>query len=135
VSATKTTIVAILVVLLTFTAGVMVGVFASHMMILRGGHGASLFPARAMVHRLDRRLDLTNAQRAQVEQIIRRHHARIDGMWDDLHPRIRTEIDQANADISRILTPEQRAKFEQLKFHIGGRFGSREGTERRGSTK
>lgn len=134
-SATKTTIVAILVVLLTFTAGVMVGVFASHMMILRGGHGASLFPTTAMVNRLDRRLDLTDAQRAQVEQIIRRHHARIDGMWDDLRPRMHAEIDKANAEISAILTPEQRAKFERLKFHVGGRFGSREDKERTGSTK
>lgn len=134
-SATKTTVVAILVVLLTFTAGVMVGVFASHMMILRGGHGAPLFPAKAMVNRLDRRLDLTDAQRAQVEQIIRRRHARIDGLWDDLRPRMRTEMDQANAEISAILTPEQRAKFERLKFHVGGRFGSREGTERTGSTR
>ena len=133
-SATKTTIVAVLVVLLTFTAGVMVGVFASHMMILRGGHGAGFFPTKAMVHRLDRRLDLTDAQRAQVEQIIRRHHARIDGMWDDVHPRIRTEIDQANAEISRILTPKQRVKFERLKFHVG-RFGSREDKVRTGSTK
>jgi Spy/CpxP family protein refolding chaperone len=135
VSATKTTIVAILVVLLTFTAGVMVGVFASHMMILRGGHGAPLFPTKAMVNRLDRRLDLTDAQRAQVEQIIRRHHARIDGMWDDLHPRMRAEINQANAEISAILTPEQRAKFERLKFHVGLRSGSREGTGQTGSTR
>jgi Spy/CpxP family protein refolding chaperone len=116
--------VAIVVVLLTFTAGVMVGVFASHMMILHGGHGASLFPTTAMVNRLDRRLDLTDAQRAQVEQIIRRHHARIDGMWDDLRPRMHAEIDQANAEIAHILTPEQRAKFERLKFHVG-RSGSR----------
>jgi Spy/CpxP family protein refolding chaperone len=135
VSATKTTTVAILVVLLTFTAGVMVGVLASHLMILHGGHGASLFPTTAMVNRLDRRLDLTDAQRAQVEQIIRRHHARIDGMWDDLRPRMRAEIDQANAEISRILTPEQRAKFERLKFHVGGRSDSPTDTARTGSTR
>lgn len=128
-SATKTTIVALLVVLLTFTAGVMVGVFASHMMILRGGHGAPLFPARAMANRLDRRLDLTDAQRAKVEQIIRRSHDRIDGMWNDVRPRMREEIDRANAEISAILTPEQRAKFERLKFHMGAR-GSREDTRR-----
>ena len=134
-SATKTTIVAILVVLLTFTAGVMVGVFASHMMILRGGHGAPLFPARAMANRLDRRLDLTDAQRAQVEQIIRRSHANIDGMWDGMRPRMRAEIDKANAEISAILTPEQRVKFEQLKFHLGGRFGSRGDREQTGSTR
>ena len=131
-SATKTTIVAIVVVLLTFIAGVMVGVFASHMIILRGAHGAALFPTKAMVNRLDRRLDLTDAQRAQVEQIIRRSHARIDGIWDDVHPRIHAELEQANKEISRILTPEQRAKFERMKFHLGSRFGSREdksGTE------
>jgi Spy/CpxP family protein refolding chaperone len=132
VSATKTTIVAVVVVFLTFIAGVMVGVFASHMMILRGGHGAALFPTKAMVNRLDRKLDLTDAQRAQVEQIIRRRHARIDGIWDGVHPRIHAELEQANKEISRILTPEQRAKFERMKFHLGSRFGSREdksGTE------
>lgn len=134
-SATKTTIVAVLVVVLTFTAGVMVGVFASHMMILRGGHGAAFFPTKAMVNRLDRRLDLTDAQRAQVEEIIRRRHARIDGLWGDLRPRVRAEVEQANAEISRILTPEQRAKFDRLKFHLDGRFGNREGTSRRGSTR
>lgn len=134
-SATKTTIVAIVVVLLTFTAGVMVGVFVSHIMILRGGHGAPFFPTTAMVNRLDRRLDLTEAQRAQVEQIIRRSHARIDGMWDDMRPRMHAEIDKANAEISRILTPEQRAKFERLKFHVGGRSDNREGRAQKGSTR
>jgi Spy/CpxP family protein refolding chaperone len=123
VSATKTTIVAILVVLLTFTAGFMAGVFASHMMILRGGHGAPFFPM-AMVNRLDRRLDLTDAQRAQVEEIVRRHHDRIDGLWNDLRPRVRAEVDAANVEISRVLTPEQRLKFDRLKFHLGGRGGS-----------
>lgn len=134
-SATKTTTVAVVVVLLTFIAGVMVGVFASHMMILHGGHGATLFPTKAMVNRLDRRLDLTDAQRAQVEQIIRRSHARIDGIWDDVHPRIHAELDQANKEISRILTPEQRAKFERMKFHLGSRFGSREDKSRTEPTR
>ena len=129
-SATKTTIVAILVVVLTFTAGAMVGVFASHMMILRGAHGAPFFPTTAMVNRLDRRLDLTDAQRAQVEQIIRRRHANIDKLWSDMRPRMRTEIEQTNAEISRILTPEQRKKFDQLKFHLGARSAGRERTRR-----
>ncbi|MDP9190760.1 MAG: hypothetical protein M3P06_03555 [Acidobacteriota bacterium] len=129
-SATKTTIVAILVVVLTFTAGAMVGVFASHMMILRGGHGAPFFPTKAMVNRLDRRLDLTDAQRAQVEQIIRRRHANINKLWSDMRPRMRSEIEQTNAEISRILTPEQRKKFDRLKFHLGARSGGREDTRR-----
>ena len=35
------------------------------------------------------------------------------------------DTDQTNDEISRILTPEQRAKFEKLKFHFGARSGSR----------
>jgi len=121
VSATKTTIVAILVVVLTFTAGVVVGVFTSHVMILRGGHGAEMFPTRALVNRLDRRLDLSDAQRAQVEEIIRRRHARIAELRTGMTPRIHAEVQAANDEITRVLTPEQRKKFERLKFHLGGR--------------
>jgi Spy/CpxP family protein refolding chaperone len=125
VSAAKTTIVAIFVVVVTFTAGIAVGVFAAHVVHVRGEHMPSVFPTRMMVNRLDRRLDLTDAQRAQVEQIIRRHHGAITA-------RVRTEIEQANAEITRILTPEQRKKFERIKLHLGARH---EGRARTGSTR
>lgn len=118
-SATKTTLVALLVVALVFVAGIAVGVFGAHMMILHGGPGAAMFPTTALVNRLDRRLDLSDAQRAQVERIIRRHHANIDGIWSSMHPRIRAEVEAANAEITRVLTPEQRAKFDRMKFHLG----------------
>jgi Spy/CpxP family protein refolding chaperone len=119
VSATKTTIVAILVVVLTFSAGMVAGIFTSHVMILRGLHGAPSFPTRALVNRLDRRLDLSDAQRAQVEEIIRRRHERIDEIWLSIHPRVHAEVQAANAEIARVLNPEQRAKFEKMKFHLG----------------
>ncbi len=120
-SATNTTIVAILVVAVTFTAGVAVGVFATHVVHVRGEHMPPVFPTKMMVNRLDRRLDLTDQQRAQVEQIIRRHHTAITTMWRGLHPRVHSEIEQANAEITRILTPEQRKKFERIKLHISAR--------------
>jgi Spy/CpxP family protein refolding chaperone len=125
VSAAKTTIVAILVVIVTFTAGVMVGVFATHLVHVRGEHLPSVFPTKMMVNRLDRRLDLTDAQRAQVEQIIRRHHGAITA-------RVHAEIEQANVEITRTLTPEQRKKFERIKLHLGARHGGR---ARTGSTR
>ena len=128
-SAAKTTIVAILVVVVTFTAGVAVGVFATHVVHVRGEHMPSVFPAKMMVKRLDRRLDLSDQPRAQVEQIIRRHHTAITAMWQDLHPRVHAEIEQANVEITRILTPEQRKKFERIKLHLGGRRGGRARTE------
>ena len=117
-SATKTTIVALLVIALTFTAGVMVGVFVAHIH-MRGE--PSMLPAKLMVNRLDHRLDLTDAQRAQVEAIIRRHHTAISSIWEGMHPRVRAEIEQANDEITRILTPEQRRKFERIKLHLGAR--------------
>ena len=116
--ASKTTVIAIVVVVLTFIAGMAVGVFTSHMMILRGGHGAGYFPTRALVNRLDRHLDLTDAQRAQVEQIIRRRHQRIDQLWSETRPRVNAEISRTNAEISAVLTPEQKAKFEKLKMRF-----------------
>ena len=133
-SATKTTIVAILVVIVTFTAGVAVGVFAAHLVHVRGEHGLPTFPTKVMVNRLDRRLDLTDRQRAQVEQIIRRHHAAIAAVRSSMQPRVRAELEQANDEITRILTPEQRKKFERIKLHLGvhTRPGGR---ERTGSTR
>lgn len=112
-SAPKTTLVAILVLAVTFTAGAAVGVFAAHFAHIRGEHMPPVFP---MVNRLDRRLDLTDQQRAQVEQIIRRRHTAIMAS-------VHAEIEQANAEITRILTPEQRKKFERIKLHFGGRHG------------
>lgn len=116
--ATRTTFIAIVVVVLTFVAGMTAGFFASHMIILHGGPGAGYFPTTALVNRLDRHLDLTDAQRAQVEQILRRRHQRIDQLWSETRPRVNAEISRTNAEISAVLTPEQKAKFEKLKMRF-----------------
>jgi Spy/CpxP family protein refolding chaperone len=118
VSRTKTVIVAITVLVLTFVAGVATGVFGAHMAILHGGPGAERFP-HAMVNRLDHRLDLTDAQRAQVEAIIKRRHAHIDEMWDGVRPKVRAEIESTNQEIERVLTPEQRARFKRMRMRMG----------------
>jgi Spy/CpxP family protein refolding chaperone len=122
VSRTKTLLIAVTVLVLTFGAGVGVGVFGAHMAILRGGHGAERFP-NAIVNRLDRRLDLTDAQRAQVAAIVNRRHARVASVWRSVRPQVAAEIAAANEEIARVLTPEQRARFEKmrLRMHGGGR--------------
>ena len=122
-SATKTTLIAVVVLVLTFGAGVAVGVFADHVMMVRGigRHGGiPPFATHMMVNRLGRHLDLTAAQKAQVERILDRHHASMDAAWASLRPRIREELEQANAEISAVLTPKQRAKFEELKLRLHG---------------
>jgi len=123
VSVTKTTAIAVIVVVLTFVAGVAVGMFSSHVMMLRGGHGAPPFPTRAMVNRLDRHLDLTDAQRAKVQEIIERRHARIAETWSSVRPKVSEEIARANAEIDAVLTSEQRTRFAKMKMRMGRRGG------------
>lgn len=115
-SVTKTTGIAVIVVVLTFVAGFAVGMFSAHMMILHGMHGPPPAVTRAMVNRLDRQLDLSDAQRAKVEEIIERRHARIGRIWGSVRPRVNTEIEQAKREIEAVLTPEQRAKFAKMKM-------------------
>ena len=88
-----------------------------------------------MLNRLDRRLDLTDAQRKQVEEILRRRHARINAMWSGVRPRVRAEVDATNAEIAKVLTPEQRAKFERMRMHLGDRYGRPGGRERTEPTR
>ncbi|HEX6095459.1 MAG TPA: hypothetical protein VF432_03965 [Thermoanaerobaculia bacterium] len=115
-SATKTTLVAVLVLMLTFGAGFIAGAAAHHLMGHREGMPA--FAMHAMVNRLDRRLDLTDAQRKQVEEIIHRRHATINAMWSGVRPRVRQELEATNAEIAKVLTPAQRAKFEKMRMHL-----------------
>lgn len=121
-SATRTTIIAMLVVVLTFGAGFAVGLFTGHMTALRIFRPERLpeFATRAMVRRLDRRLDLTDAQRTQITDIINRRHRAISEVRGSLQPKIRAEINKANEEISRVLTPEQQKKFEDVKLRLGG---------------
>lgn len=119
-SATKTTVVAVLVLLLTFAAGFIGGAAAHHLFI---GHREGLPPMPAMLNILDRRLDLTDAQRKQVEEILTRRRTRINAMWANVRPRVRAEVEATNAEIEKILTPEQRAKFERMKMHLSRRRG------------
>jgi Spy/CpxP family protein refolding chaperone len=133
-SPTKTTLVAVFVLMLTFGAGFIGGAAVHHIWIAHREQ-VTPFAMKAMVNRLDRRLDLTDAQRAQIEQILQRRHERINDMWAGVRPRVRTEVEATNAEIMRVLTPEQRAKFEKMRMHLGGMRGHLEGKPRTESTR
>jgi len=120
VRSTKTVVIAAIVVLAAFVAGFCAGIFADRVMHRMGGPHPPRFASRMMIERLDRHLDLTDDQRAKIEQIIERHHQSIGG-----------EIAAANAEIERLLTPEQRQKFAKIRMHLG----HREGKGRRESTR
>ena len=60
-----------------------------------------------------RDLDLTDEQRKQIRAIFEKHRPTIDSLMDDAMPKIRALRDSTDAEISVILTPEQRVKFEK----------------------
>lgn len=105
-STTKTTVIAAFVIVLTFAAGFIGGAATHHLMASRR---SSLPPlaARAIVHHLDSRLDLTDAQRREIEAIIASHHQ-----------QMRSGLNQVSTEIARVLTPEQRVKFEKMRLRL-----------------
>ena len=118
-SATKNTLLAIFVLGVTFAAGIAVGVFGVFVMHKRrGGPQIPPFATEAMVQRLDRHLDLTDEQRAKIMVIVEKRHQRINSMWQEIRPRVDAEITETNAEIEKILTPEQREKFQKMKMHL-----------------
>jgi Spy/CpxP family protein refolding chaperone len=69
------------------------------------------------VEHLSRKLDLTQQQRTEVEKILERRRARVEAIRANAHK----EIDETNAEIEKVLTPEQRKKFDELKMKMAGR--------------
>jgi len=76
------------------------------------------FAPDRIVKRLDYQLHFTDQQRAQVTSIIQARQQRIGVIQNAVRPQIRAQIDQTNAEIEKILTPEQRTKFQEIKMRI-----------------
>lgn len=115
-SPSNTKVLAAIALVITFVAGAIVGVMADHLFFLR--HGMPHRSAAFVVNRLDHRLHLSDQQRAQVTEIINRRHHRISGLWSGVRPAVRHEIEEANKEIDRLLTPEQRVEFAKIRMHL-----------------
>jgi len=124
---------AVAVVVVAFIAGILVGVAGDHFYLLRNGrlsprHSSSRFAADRMAERLTKELDLSPQQKTQVQQIIERHRAKIDATMANVRPQVRQELDATNAEIEKVLTPEQKTKFANLRMRIGARRRDRNST-------
>ena len=97
-----------------FVAGGLAG-WGGHEAAERGEHG----PGRrggpdAMVQYLSRELDLSSAQRDSVRAIFARHRPETDALWARVRPPFDSIKARMRAEIDAQLTPEQRAKHQQL---------------------
>lgn len=115
-NATKTVVIATLALVVTFIAGFVTGIAAVRV-FHRGGRVPPIVE-QTLLNRLDRQLDLTDRQRAEIRKIIVQRHDRIERMWANVRPQMRAEIERTNAEIERVLTPEQREKFQALRLHM-----------------
>ena len=116
-SASSARVLAAIALVITFVVGIVIGVVADRAMVMHGigvPHPSTAF----LVRRLDRRLHFTNEQRAQVTAIIDRHQQRVAGIWQGVMPALHAEIEGANVEIDRLLTPEQRVTFAKVRMHL-----------------
>ncbi len=111
-------------VLVAFIAGLLVGIAGDRFYLIRSRQlfprRAADFAARRVVDRLDQELHLTAQQKSEVQRIIDRHRTRIDAIMVNVRPQVRQELETANAEIEKVLTPQQREQFSKIKMHILG---------------
>lgn len=70
-------------------------------------------PARATA-RLRRALDLSDDQAAQIQQILQKRQANLQGIRRDVEPRVNAELDALRSEIAAVLNPLQAKKWHRL---------------------
>lgn len=64
--------------------------------------------------RLIRAVDLTEDQVGEINLALERHQGNAQAVWADVLPVLQSQRDSLEAEIGRILTPEQRERFDRI---------------------
>lgn len=114
----RNALLAALLLIATFATGVVAGVAGDRIVLVRD---ARILPREGMrfvssriVRAMDRELDLSDAQRADVERLLAERQKRIETVWIEIRPQMRAEIEKTNREIEAVLTEEQKPKFRQM---------------------
>jgi Spy/CpxP family protein refolding chaperone len=68
---------------------------------------------QVFIQRVRNELDLTPDQSAQVDQIMRDSHKRMQKLYEPLQPEAREETRRVRQEIQAILTPQQKKEFNE----------------------
>jgi hypothetical protein len=105
--------------LVTFLAGAAVdhGITALHRhgpwnVFARPGAGPGARPN--LVALLTRELDLSSVQEDSARAIFARHRCALRDIWRIAHPRFDSLRTRVDSELSAVLNPDQRAKFQSL---------------------
>lgn len=77
----------------------------------------SMGPARdasGIVARMTQDLDLTPPQQDSIRAVLERWRPTMDSAWATVRPQIETVRARIRSDIAAQLTPEQRAKYDEM---------------------
>jgi len=108
----------LLLVGLVFLAGVVAGVVGTRIAVRHWVRSAIQRPqmVQALVERrLNRRLGLDANQQVQVHQILTATRGQLKGLRQEYRPQVIMIVSNADAQISVLLTPAQRERFEKMK--------------------
>ena len=104
-------LVAAMLLAITFVSGGLAG------MALEEGLGLDWFDFLDEDVRRDQRLvdglQLTGSQRASVQRILDGQERRLEAYWSARLPEMQAIVDRSHEEIRALLTPEQRAVFDQ----------------------
>jgi Spy/CpxP family protein refolding chaperone len=107
-----------------FFSGVAIGGFGVH--IFEAHYAATGRPegrpfGRRPLDELERRLDLTRAQRRAIEDIADENRRAVEEIRREIRPRIDQQVDETERRLIAVLSEEQRARFQELLEEDGGR--------------
>jgi Spy/CpxP family protein refolding chaperone len=126
----KSRLVAGLVIVLVFLAGVAVGLFLHHAMPRRGFPGLAIGgrphgqPPQVkgwMLKRLDRDLELTAEQHARIDTVLTRREADLRALMSEARPRFDAIATRTRAEIQAVLTPSQQEEFAKITKRMDAR--------------
>ena len=107
-----------LLVALVFLAGVAVGVVGTRIAVRHWINTAIQRPQNFQMlleRNLRRRLQLDARQRVEVHRILTDTRVQLRDLRQEYRPQVVTVLTNAEAQISAVLAPDQRARFERMQ--------------------
>lgn len=129
--------IAVLVLGATFIAGATLGAASSRLLAENNRDERAASGEQQRTQRRGRtsifdQIDLSAEQKAAVDSIMENRRREMDAFWKQHNPEVRAIIDSTRTEIDRVLTPEQRQKFEEFRKR---REQQRREWERQGGTR
>jgi MFS family permease len=132
----KSRLIAGIVIVLVFFAGVVAGFFLHHGWLWR--HGPPGFAVGGppgpppgvkdwMLKRLDRELKLTPEQHVRIDSVLTRREADIRSLMSQTRPRFDSIAARTRSEIQVVLTPSQQEEFAKITRRFESRRGHLQG--------